>query len=220
MKRGFAMDQKYNDSDRTKLTFKFGRLELDEERDKNYIGYIERAAWFRGNEEKKRFLNTKTIYELYDEDRLLETEIDNEAAIVKAKGVVLGLEDGGIRDLYKLAVGGNYKETNTTFRQMKRHLLNVAENNASFIIDGVKAGRDEAVVALNKGLEYKIASLDYAGMASIKGATGEMEPWIDASDAGGRENKFNRVVDYLVTVEGKIELATLKDQIAKYEDSI
>lgn len=216
--RGFPLKYTWNERDRDKLTFRYGRLELDSERDKMELALVESAAWLVGNEDKKRYPNQKTIYLAYDEDAILDKEIERETVAHQAIGAVLALEENQVRDLYRLAVGGNYKETNVTMKQMKRHLMNVANANPDFILDGVRKGRDEIVVLANKALEYKVISLDYSGTVAIYGAKEEYEPLIELSEAGGREAKFNRFIDFLASEDGATELSVIKDKVKQLED--
>lgn len=219
IQQGFPRDYKFNQADRDKLTFKMGRLSLREQRDDQFIAYVERAYWLKGNEKKRVSATNKTVYELYDEDKILQGEIDELELAVKAQSAVIGMKESQLRELYKLSVGGNFNETvSIGLKHMRKHLLDIAAVNPGFISDGVRKGRDEVVVLLNNALEFGVVTLNVDGMVGYKTeASVEFDPWFEMTEAGGKQAKFERTVDFLLSDDGKAYTSALKDLVKKGE---
>ena len=217
IKNGFPDNYKWTQKDRQKVTFKFRRLELDDKRDKIYVEYVERAGWLAGNEDRKARDTTKTIYERFDEDAILDSEIEDEALVVKAKNLVLDLEDPDIRNLYRLSNPGKF-EGLVTLKQMKRSLLDIAEQNPTFIVNGIKSNRDKLVVLVSRALETGIVSLDFPGAVAVfNPAKKDWENLINASDIGGQEEKLERLIDHLNTETGANDLAVIEKRVETVE---
>jgi hypothetical protein len=218
IKNGYPAVYKYTDNDRKKLTFTHARLELDEKRDKLYIEYIERSAWKKGNEGKKTRQTTRTICQEYNEEILINAEIEAEEMIHIAKTKVFALSEAETKDLYRLSVGGNFVESNVSPKQMKRHLLSIAEHNPEFITAGIKTTRDKINVLLNKAVEYKIVSFITPGKVTLYvEASNEWVPLLDISEAQGPQAKIDKFVEYLMTDMGQAELSIIENRVKERE---
>lgn len=218
-KEGYPETYKYTDADRKKLTFHHARLILDEKKDRMWIEYVERAGWFEGNEKAKARQNTRTIYKLYDEDALIDKELEHEELITRAKSKVLGLEVAELKDLYRLSVGGNYNDALISIKMMRRHLMSIAEGNPEFVMEGINTTRDRLVVLLNKAVSYKILTFDIPGQVSYKSeASSEWVNIISISEAQGSVNKFNKFLDYLMTDMGQTELSIIENKVNELDE--
>lgn len=215
IQKGYPEKYQYNDTDRKRLTFLFRRLELDESRDKIYIEFLERAAWKEGNELKKSRDTTKTIYLEYDEDAEMNAFIADESLVNKAKTLVFDLEDSELRNLYRLANPGvNRNDGLIRMGHMRKHLLDVAAVNPEFILNGVKTNRDKIIVLLSRALEQRLISMDFPGTIVIyNDVEKEFNDLLSVSDNYSREDKLEKLADYLLTPQGAAELAIIESKL-------
>ena len=219
IKNGYPAVYKYTDNDRKKITFNHARLELDEKRDKLYIEYIDRSAWLKGNEQKKTRASTRTICQVYDESILINAELEVEEMVHLAKTKVFALSESETKDLYRLSVGGNFVESSVSPKQMKRHLLAVAEHNPEFITSGIKTTRDRLTVLVNKAVEYKILSFNTPGKVNLYvEASNDWVSLLDISDAQGTQQKVDKFIEYLMTDMGQAELSIIENRVKEKED--
>ncbi len=219
VKNGFPVNYAFTDQERDRLTFKFARLELDDQKDKIFVEYLEKTPWFEGNEDAKTRPTTKTIFRSFDEDALVNSEIADEELVVRAKNLVFGLDDSAVRNLFRLANPGlNRNDGLITLAKMKKNLLEVAEVNPEFILNGVKSNRDKVVVTVSRALEDKIISLDFPGQVALFNTKkNEWQELVSVSDGLSPENKFDRTVDYLQTEAGQTDLSVIESRILEGE---
>lgn len=216
IKNGFPEKYRWSSSDQRKVTFHHRRLEVDDKRDKIFVEFLERSPWIEGNESKKVRDNTKTIYQIYDEDALVNAEIADEAAITKAKNMVFALKDSELRNLYRLANPGVKTDGLIRLNQMRRYLLDVAQSSPEFIMQGIKTNHDKIIVLCSQAVEENIVNLNFPGQIAIFNQAGNTwEQLIPCSDGGGPEDKFDRLIEYLETEQGSTDLTILQDRVAK-----
>lgn len=206
-----------SDNDRKLVTFQHGRL-VDPGSNKVVSEFLRRAGWLDTNA-ANRGPNTKVIYQVFDEEDLLEKELTKEEAIQKAINIVMALEDAAMEDLYMLSVPGTPTVQGLSKKRIKVHLIDVARNNPDFIFNGAKSARDKASIAVHKAIEYRILTLDMPGFVSITSVrkVGEWEPLMELTDAGGSNGKFDRFVEYLLTDAGKPYLKVIEDRVKEKE---
>jgi hypothetical protein len=215
IKNGFPAHYVWNDTDRRKLSFKFRMLELDDQQDKIWVEYLERSAWKEGNEDKKPRQTTKTIFQAYDKEAIINAEIADETLIIRAKNVVLDLDDSPLRNLYRLANPGLKADSMVRVAAMRKYLLDLASINPPFILNGIKSNTDRIVVLVSRAIEARIISLEFpAQVCMFNESSNEYIKMISANDAGGQEEKFDRVVDYLLTEQGATDLAIIENKVA------
>jgi len=221
LKNGFPQRYTWNDVDRRKLTFRHRMLELDDKRDAIWVEYLDRSAWIKGNEDKKPRNTTKTLFEVYNYDAIIEEEILDESRIIKAKNTVLELEDSALRNLYRLANPGTRPDSMIKLNQMRKYLLQVAANAPDFIINGIKTNADRIVVLISRAIEERIVSLEFpASVALFHPGTNEWQKMITVNDTGGQEDKFDRLVDYLQTDAGATDMQIIEQRLSEIGDVI
>lgn len=218
LQNGYPATYRYTDGDRKKLTFRHARLELDEQRDRMWLEYITRSAWMKGNELKKPRQTTRTIFQAYDEDLLLTAELDVEELIIAAKSKVISLNEVELKDLYRLAVGGNYSEIGMTIKQIRKYLLNIADSNPDFITNGIKTTRDHLTVLLHKAIELKVLRVDTPGQVMfLNPVSKEWVNMLSLSEAQGFDAKFDKFIEFLMTDMGKAELSIIENRVKELE---
>lgn len=218
LKLGFPETFRWRDEDRKKLTFKAARLELDRKRDAHWVEYMMRSAWMLGNEDKKMRETTKTIYQVWDEDKILTDELDMEELIVHAKGKILAMRDEEVKDLYRLAMGNMPIGSDVSPKHMKRTLIAMAEDNPNFVLDGVSTSNDELTLLVNKAIEFKIISLAYIGeVAYFHPVKEEWQVMLQVSDDSSAEEKHDRLIEYLQTEKGQTELNIIRMRVDEVE---
>jgi len=217
MEMGFPDYIPISDAIEKNLTFHFARIELDE--NSHWFKYLKRACWMAGNEMKKTRSNDRTMYEEYDEDALDIEKLNELELVDEARKAIRALDDAGVRNLYMLATNGSAINTLVSVGKQKLHLYEIADANPAFILDGIKDERDEAIVLVQKAIEYKIISLEFQGQVAIfSKAEDDFVQMFEMPAVG--QTKFEKTVDYLLTKEGQINLKIIADRVRKHEAGI
>lgn len=215
IKNGFPQHYQWSDADRDRVTFKHRRMELDDKRDKIFLDYVERVGWMEGNEEKKVRQTTKTIFMPYDEDVLLNREIADEEQVVGAKNYIFNMKDGELRKLYHLANPATSRNDGlVTLAAMKKHLLQIAEVNPAFILNGIKSSRDKLIVLVSQAVDANVVSFDFPGQVALYDPiANDWVSLINVNDIGGIDEKFDRLVEYLQTEQGATDVAIIEKRL-------
>lgn len=216
---GFKERFEYSDLARKTLTFIFGRMELDEVRDKGAIEFVKRAGWIRGNEKSKYEESQRTIYFLYDKTREIEEENTFDEKVANAITLIAGMKEQQIRNLYLLSRNITSADNAIELRDMKRHLMDIAKSNPDFIVEKIESLTDKIILIATKALEYKIIDMEAAGMVGLVSPTNatDYSSLAEISDTGGLAAKFDRFVQWLMLDESEETLLTIKGLVDKKE---
>lgn len=197
------------------LTFKFGRLMLDDKRHKTAIDYLDKAPWNKKNEDSRPY-GSKIIFEEYDEQAILKKEIAETGQMLEAIKAVMAMDETKLNNVYIIATAGTAADAaDASFEKKQRHLINVAQSNPGFILNGIQSVRNDIVISVTNAINKKLVDMTVNGWVTMRSATNETqyEQWIEMSDSGGQEAKMNRLVDYLQTDEGAKQHEVLKNRL-------
>lgn len=219
IKRGIPADRQPTDEERKMLTFIGARLIADDEEWENLVLYIRSAPWF---DEYKgtRPAGSRIIYTEYKQALVEETALDFERLVHKAKGWILDAKRTACIDILRLYAAGGTVSVQLDLKTIKLRLMELATSNPSFILDGVKSGRDKLVVLVSKAVDYGFLNLDVAGfLALVTTPGGEPQPFQKVGETGGRKGKLEKAVVFFESEDGKAYKEQLQGLVREFEAS-
>lgn len=218
----FPEKYEWNELARKKLTFIYGRLELDEEKDKGAILYVEEAGWMAGNEDVKMDQNHRTIYFKYDPEQALDADNKFDLEVANAISLLSSLKEPQIRNLFLLSSNIASVDASVTLRFMKRQLIDIAKTTPDFIAEKITDIVSQVQLTVAKAVDYKIIDLEVSGMVGLQSPTDptDYNGFVEMSDAGGSTAKMERLVQWLMLDGSQAQLDIINSMITKHEESL
>lgn len=196
-------------------------LSVDETRDKMVDEFISRAGWLKSNA-KNRAAGTKVIYELYDENTLLQQEVTATEMRIKAQNYIMKLKENDLKNLYGSSVAAGSQVHGVHPVKMKSYLLKVAENNPEYILNALRQEENTVRLFVNKGIDLQV--LDFTQQPGevllINEATEKMESIASIPNNGGTEIKIDRFVELMKDEEYKEVYDLLKQAVNAKESEM
>lgn len=214
VRKGYPENRRSTEQEREMLTFKGGMLSLPEGY-KIAEKYLAACPWFKDKKGPRPF-NSRIIFEEYSQDRIDSDALNTEALITEARSIVIKGKRADLLAILRLSRAGQVVDPNMDIKALRLNLLEIANSQPEFILKNIKNAKEQLIVQVSKACDYGLMNIDSTGKLLYKQATG-FSTVANISDAGGRQQKMERVVAYLESEEGAALLSQMRRDIKQFE---